>query len=55
METITIYKDSYDQLLDREFELITELAKLKGTIAALAGMDDMPEYVMKELKKLAES
>lgn len=55
METVTIYKNFYQDLLDKEFELMTELAQLKGTISALAGMDNMPEYVMKELKKLAES
>ena len=55
METITVYKDSYKSLLDREFELLMEVATLKGTITALAGMEDSPEFVFRELKALVEN
>jgi len=54
METITVYKDTYDELIDREFDLSSELAFVKGTIKALAGMQDNPEFVFGQLKEMAE-
>ena len=32
METVTVYRDSYETLQAREMEYATELAKLKGNI-----------------------
>ena len=54
METVTVYKDSYDELMDREFATSSELAFVKGTIKALAGMQDHPEFVFGKLKEMAE-
>jgi len=54
METITVYKDSYYGEMDRSFELQMKLAKLQGNIKALAEMDDSPEFVFGQLKKLVE-
>ena len=54
METTTIFKDHYEKLVDREFELMTDNAKLQGTIIALSKMEDQPEFVFKLLKELAE-
>ena len=55
METITVYKDTYEQLRDSEFQLMTELATLKGTITALSGMQDNPEFVFKILKETVDN
>ena len=54
METVTVYKDSYYAEMDRAFALSTELAFIKGTIKALAGMQDSPDFVMGQLKEMAE-
>lgn len=54
METITVYKDSYYEEMDRSFALSTELAFVKGTIKALAGMQDNPDFVFGQLKEMAE-
>lgn len=54
METVTVYKDTYEELQSNEFRLMTELATLKGVVTALSGMSDNPEYVAKELKRLAK-
>lgn len=53
METITLYKDTYEAIVDREFKQMMELATLKGKIRALSTMDDMPEFVLRELKEIA--
>jgi hypothetical protein len=55
METITVYKDTYEALQDSEFKLMTELATLKGTIIALADMQDNPEFVFKILKETVDN
>jgi hypothetical protein len=55
METITVFKDSYNELMDREFAKSTELAYIQGTIKALAGMEDSPEFVFAKLKEMAEN
>jgi hypothetical protein len=55
METVTVYKDSYYDEMDRAFALSTELAFVKGTIKALAGMEDSPEFVFAKLKEMAEN
>ena len=54
METITVYRDSYYEEMDRAFALSSELAYVKGTIKALAGMQDNPEFVLGQLKEMAE-
>lgn len=55
METVVVYKDSYEELVRSEFEARTELAKLKGTIDALANMiDNDPEFVSRHLKELSQ-
>ena len=54
LETITVYADSYRELQDREFTQMMELAELKGTLKALAGMDDDTDFVMSRLKEMVE-
>ena len=54
METVTVYKDSYYAEMDRAFELSTQLAELRGTIKALAEMEEHPEFVFKTLKELVD-
>jgi hypothetical protein len=54
LETITVYADSYRELQDREFTQMMELAELKGTIRALAAMDDDTDFVMSRLKEMVE-
>jgi hypothetical protein len=54
METITVFKDSYNELMDREFAKSSELAYIQGTIKALAGMQDNPDFVFGQLKEMAE-
>ena len=41
METITVFKESYEELQDREFKYMTENAKLKGTIDGLLSVLDL--------------
>jgi hypothetical protein len=55
METVTIYKDSYESLQNNEFKYMTELAKLQGTIRALSQMDDHPEFVQEKLKEIVKN
>jgi hypothetical protein len=54
IETITVYADSYRELQHREFSQMMELAELKGTIRALAAMDDDTDFVMSRLKEMVE-
>lgn len=54
MDTITVYRDSYYEEMDRAFALSSELAYVKGTIRALAGMQDNPDFVLGQLKEMAE-
>jgi hypothetical protein len=54
METITVFKDTYETLQDSEFKLMTELAYIQGSIKALAGMQDNPDFVFGRLKEMAE-
>ena len=54
MDTITVYKDAYYGEMDRSFKLSSELAYIQGTIKALAGMENNPEFVFEQLKKMAE-
>lgn len=54
METITVFKETYDSAIKNEFEYMTELAKLKGTIIALADIiKTNPSYVEDTLSKLS--
>jgi hypothetical protein len=52
MDTVTIYKDMYDNIVDSEFKKGHELAYVRGTIAALAGMKDNPQFVFEQLEKM---
>ena len=52
LETVTVYKDCYYNEMDRAFKLSTELAELRGTVRALAEMEDHPEFVFNTLKEL---
>lgn len=54
MDTITVYRNSYYEEMDRAFALSSELAYVKGTIRALAGMQDNPDFVLGQLKEMAE-
>jgi hypothetical protein len=54
IETITVYADSYRELQHREFTQMMELAELKGTLKALATMDDDTDFVMSRLKEMVE-
>ena len=54
METITVYQTTYDELRDREFKMMTQLAEMKGTITALSGMEENPEFVFKMLKEMVD-
>ena len=61
METITVYKDDYADMMEsiidmmeRDFEMMTELAELKGRIKDLADMEDNPEFVFKMLKIMVD-
>lgn len=53
METVTVYRDIYEDLSAREFKSSTDLAFLRGTLEALAGMNDA-EYVHEQIKKISE-
>ena len=55
METIEVYRDSYYAEMDRAFALSTDLAELRGTIKALAEMEDSPEFVFKKLKEMVDN
>jgi translation elongation factor EF-1alpha len=54
METITVFKDSYNDLCDREFKLMTQFAELHGQIIALSKMDDSTDFVMTRLKEIVK-
>ena len=55
METITVYKDSYDRLVQSEFDNLTEYARLRGHIIALAEiMKTNPRFVQDKLNEMAE-
>jgi hypothetical protein len=54
LETITVYADSYRELQHREFSQMMELAELKGTIKALAAMEDDPKFVFQRLKEMVD-
>ena len=55
METLTVYADSYRELQDKEFAQMMQLAELKGTIRALAEMEDHPEFVFQKLKEMVDT
>lgn len=52
METITIYRNTYRELVDKEFSQMMELATLKGRISAMADMEDNPKFVFDMLKEM---
>jgi hypothetical protein len=54
METLTVYADSYRELQDRDFAQMMQLAELKGTIKALAAMEDDPKFVFQRLKEMVD-
>ena len=55
METVTVYKDSYDADQEQLFRYTHELFHLRGTVIGLAEcMDTNPEFVAEQLKTLAE-
>ena len=55
METITVFKDSYDELRDREFKQMTQLAELKCKIRAYSTIIDTdPTFVAEQLKLLVK-
>jgi len=51
-ETVTIFKDTYQTLIDREHKQMLELATIKGRISALADMEDNPRFVFDLLKTM---
>lgn len=54
METVTIFRSSYETLQANEFKYMTEHAKLKGNIIALADIiKTNPDYVVNKLAELA--
>lgn len=55
METVTVYKDSWENLQEREFQLATELAELKGKLAALANETTPSEYALAQLKEIVKN
>ena len=54
LETITVFKDEYYRMMNREFEKSSDLAFLQGTIRALSTMDDSPDFVFRQLKEIVE-
>ena len=56
METITVFRDSYQRLTDSEYKKGMELARLQGELLGLAtAVEYMPaEYISEQVKKLAE-
>jgi hypothetical protein len=54
MQTVTVYADSYRELQDKEFAQMMQLAELKGTIKALAAMEDDPKFVFQRLKEMVD-
>ena len=54
MQTVTVFKDTYETLQANEFKLMTDHAHLQGTIIALADIiKTNPDYVVKKLAELA--
>jgi len=51
-ETVTIFKDTYQTLIDQEHKQMLELATIKGRISALADMEDNPQFVFDLLKTM---
>jgi thiamine kinase-like enzyme len=55
METITVFKDSYDSDQEQLMRYSHELFHLRGTVIGLSQcVDSNPEFVAERLKKLAE-
>lgn len=55
METVTVYKDMYEELVKKELEMTTNHYHLRGTIVALSTIiDSNPEFVAEKLKELAK-
>ena len=54
METITVYESTYEELRVKVMDLMLENSTLKGTINALAGMEDNTDFVMMKLKELKD-
>ena len=55
MDTVTIYRSSYETLQANEFKYMTEHAYLKGKIIALADIiKTNPDYVKEALAQMAE-
>jgi len=55
METVTIFRSSYETLQANEFKYMSEHAHLQGTIIALADIiKTNPAYVAEKLAKLAK-
>ena len=56
METITVFRDSYQRLTDSEYDKGMKLARLEGELLGLAtAVEYMPaEYIAEQVKKLAE-
>lgn len=54
METITVFKDTYETLQANEFKYMSEHAHLQGQIIALADIiKTNPDYVVEKLAELA--
>jgi hypothetical protein len=55
LDTVTVYKDSYDADQEQLFRYSHELFHLRGTVIGLADcVDSNPEFVAERLKELAE-
>lgn len=58
METVTVYKDIYEDLQSNEFKYMTELAKLQGRIIGMSTYVDRSDmdnkFILEQLKALAE-
>ncbi len=55
METVTVYKDSYDQLCEERNAASYNLATLKGMLIGLSGYcDEHPQIVSDRIKEIAQ-
>lgn len=55
METITVFKDSYESAIKNEFDYMIELASLRGKIIAMADIiKTNPKFVENLLVELKE-
>ena len=55
METVTVFRDSYNADQEQLMRYTHELFHLRGTVMGLADcVDSNPEFVAEQLKKLAE-